>query len=311
MINLFLITFCLNLFLTNFLINIFRERNVRQYVLKDAPQTHLAKQGTPTMGGLAIIISIIFVLIFQRTYVNFNIYMILFLLISFGLIGMIDDLEKVFKRQNKGLKARHKFLLQIIVASIFVGILAAANHYGSVSGLLSHVPAFVYYIFIVLLIVGFSNAVNLTDGLDGLAAGNLLIAFIGIFLFTFFNSNYNLMMLSLVIMGTIFAFLWFNVNPAKIFMGDIGSLSLGAVLAGISILIHKELLLLILGIVFVIETLSVMLQVSYFKLTKGKRIFKMSPLHHHFELSGWTENKVVTRFWIIGVLALLIAMNFS
>ena len=310
MINIFLLTFFLCLILTNITINIFFQRNIKQYILKEAPKTHLAKAGTPTMGGVAILLSILVLILVQQAYLNFNVVICLFLIFGFAGIGLIDDLFKVFKRQNLGLKSGGKLLLQILVATVFVGLLASANHFSSVTGILRNLDPLVYYAFLVFIIVGASNAVNLTDGLDGLAGGTLLIAFVGLFYFSFLDSNYSLQVLIVTILGALFGFLWFNLNPAKIFMGDTGSLALGAGLAGLAIIMHKELALPFLGIVFVAEALSVIIQVTYFKLTHGKRIFKMSPLHHHFELSGWTENKVVLRFWIVGIVALLFTLNF-
>ncbi len=301
----------ISLFATNFVINFFKQRSIKQYILQDAPQTHMVKQGTPTMGGVAIIFTIVITLLIHKTYLSPFVIITLFLLLGYAAIGAFDDLKKVLNQQNLGLKATPKFILQILIASAFVGCLAASNHFASVSGVLGYLPPVVYYILLVFIIVGASNAVNLTDGLDGLAAGNLIIAFLGLMFFTFFQSDYNMLVMLLAVIGALFGFLWFNVNPARIFMGDTGSLALGAVLAGVAIIMHKELQLIILGIVFVFETLSVILQVSYFKLTKGKRIFKMSPLHHHFELSGWTEPKIVLRFWMVGIVATLIALNIG
>ena len=261
------------------------------------------------MGGVAILLSILVVLLTQPIHADPWVLLPFFLLIGYGLIGLIDDLQKVFQKQNKGLSGKHKIFFQIVVASIFVGLLAAANHYSTAPELLKQLGPIGYYLLLVFIIVGTSNAVNLTDGLDGLVAGNLLIAFLGLLLFSFYESNYQLLTFIVAILGALFGFLWFNINPARIFMGDTGSLSLGALLAGISIILHKELPLVILGIVFVAEALSVIFQVSFFKLTGGKRLFKMSPLHHHFELCGWTENKIVVRFWMIGILALLVTLG--
>ncbi len=311
MITLFFVTCFITLFFTNFVINIFRERNIRQYVLKDAPKTHMVKQGTPTMGGISMIAAILLVMGFQFHTLTPQVISILVLLVGFGFIGSIDDLSKVLQKQNKGLTSRQKLLMQIGVASIFSGLMAAGHHIETAAPMLRMLGPWVYYPFLAFIVVGASNAVNLTDGLDGLAAGNLIIAFLGLFWFSFLASNYPFLMLLIAIMAALGGFLWFNINPARIFMGDTGSLAMGAVLAGTAICLHKELILIVLGGVFVLETLSVILQVSYFKLTKGKRIFKMSPLHHHFELSGWTENKVVLRFWMIGILALLITLQWG
>ena len=310
LINIFLITFFTSLILTNISINFFYQQNVKQFVLKDAPKTHLIKEGTPTMGGLAIIVSILIFSVTQISSINYYLLCTIFLLVGFSLIGMIDDMQKIFAKQNKGLLAKQKLVMQVVVASIFVGLLAGGNHFAGASGILAAFGPVPYYIFLVFLVVGFSNAGNLTDGLDGLAAGNLIIAFFGLLFFAFIQTNYNMMIIIISIIGALFGFLWFNINPAKIFMGDTGSLSLGAIFAGIAIILHKELALILLGFVFVIETLSVMIQVSYFKISHGKRVFRMTPIHHHFELSGWTENKVVIRFWVIGIIALMLTLKF-
>jgi phospho-N-acetylmuramoyl-pentapeptide-transferase len=318
MTNIILLSFVISLFLTNILINIFRQSQVKQYILKESPETHLVKEGTPTMGGIAIIISVLFSLLiavlFFKYNLSYNVLFVLFLLISFAFIGLIDDLRKIKKQENKGISAKAKLFLQIIFASIFAGFFAVFNDFSTIQniqGSFQLVEIVLYYVFIVFLIVGTSNAVNLTDGLDGLATGLLIISFLGFAFFAFITTNASVLFLLAILIGSLFGFLWFNLNPAKIFMGDTGSLALGATLAGISILLDRELLLILLGFIFLIETLSVIIQVSYFRISKGKRIFKMSPIHHHFELSGWTENKIVTRFWIIGIIMLIIAIKIG
>lgn len=311
MTNIILISFVLSLFLTNVLINILKQTKTRQYILKDAPETHLVKEGTPTMGGVAILISVLASMLIFRSVIDFNILMLTFLLVSYSLIGMLDDWKKIKRKHNKGITAKFKFILQIIFASIFAGILAVSNSFVCIQGSLQCLPPILYYIFIVFMIVGTSNAVNLTDGLDGLATGTMIISLVGFAYFAFISTSITVLLFILVLIGTLLGFLWFNVNPARIFMGDTGSLALGAVLAGIAIVLHKELILIPLGFIFIIETLSVMLQVSYFKITKGKRIFKMSPIHHHYELCGWSENKVVLRFWLVSIIMLIIAIKIG
>ena len=225
MISTFLISCCLCLFLTNFAINYFRERHIKQYILRDAPKTHLIKEGTPTMGGVAILLSILVVLLTQPIHADPWVLLPFFLLIGYGLIGLIDDLQKVFQKQNKGLSGKHKIFFQIVVASIFVGLLAAANHYSTAPELLKQLGPIGYYLLLVFIIVGTSNAVNLTDGLDGLVAGNLLIAFLGLLLFilriqlpaTDLHRRY---------IRALFGFLWFNINPPNLY-GDTGSLRWG------------------------------------------------------------------------------------
>lgn len=311
MTGLFLISFIVGLILTNILINFFAHQNLRQFILKDSPTSHMAKEGTPTMGGVAIILSIMITVLFNRYLLDFNVIIVLFLLVSFGIIGMWDDLTKISKKHNRGLRAITKLILQVSIACAFTGFLASAGVFNEVMGFLSILPPFGYYLLVIFMIVGTSNAVNLTDGLDGLATGNLIIALIGFAFLAYLETNFHLLLFSLVVIGVLLAFLWFNLNPARIFMGDTGSLALGAMLAGIAVVMHKEIMLILLGIIFVIETLSVILQVTYFKITGGKRIFKMSPIHHHFELCGWSETKVVTRFWIIGIIALVVALQIG
>lgn len=311
MTNIILISFVLGLFLTNILINILKQAKMRQYILKDAPETHMVKEGTPTMGGLAILISALLSILIFRSTIDFNILMLTFLLVAYALIGILDDSNKIRKKQNKGMTAKVKIILQIAFASTFAGILAVSNNFVFIQGPLQFLPPILYYVFIIFMIVGTSNAVNLTDGLDGLATGVTIISLIGFAYLAFISTNITILVFILIMIGSLLGFLWFNINPARIFMGDTGSLALGAVLAGIAILLHKELMLIPLGLIFIIETLSVILQVSYFKITKGKRIFKMSPIHHHFELCGWSENKVVLRFWIVSIIMLIIAIKIA
>ncbi|MEI7941823.1 MAG: phospho-N-acetylmuramoyl-pentapeptide-transferase [Candidatus Riflemargulisbacteria bacterium] len=311
MTNIILISFVLGLFLTNILINILKQAKMRQYILKDAPETHMVKEGTPTMGGLAILISALLSVLIFRSSIDFNILMLTFLLVAYALIGILDDSNKIRKKQNKGMTAKVKIILQIAFASTFAGILAVSNNFVFIQGPLQFLPPILYYVFIIFMIVGTSNAVNLTDGLDGLATGVTIISLIGFAYLAFISTNITILVFILIMIGSLLGFLWFNINPARIFMGDTGSLALGAVLAGIAILLHKELMLIPLGLIFIIETLSVILQVAYFKITKGKRIFKMSPIHHHYELCGWSENKVVLRFWIVSIIMLIIAIKIA
>ena len=265
-----------------------------QSIREEGPQSHMKKTGTPTMGGLTFLISIIITSIIAIIFVDHSnpIILLLFVTIGFGLIGFIDDYIIVVKKNNQGLTSKQKFLAQIIIAVIFF-VLSDVFHLVHFTTDL-HIPfvnfdiplSFAYVIFIVFWQVGFSNAVNLTDGLDGLATGLSIIGFA---------------------MYAVMSFLPYNLNPAKVFMGDTGSLALGGIFATISIMLNQELSLILIGFVFVVETLSVMLQVASYKLTK-KRIFKMSPIHHHFELSGWGEWKVVTVFWTVGLITGLIGL---
>ncbi len=286
------------------LITVLKKKHVGQSIRSDGPKSHLNKAGTPTMGGIIIIIAIsIVVLTLVSDFTDAG--WVLFAILGFGIIGFIDDLLIIVSRKSLGLKAREKLFVQIVLA----GMLAFYIYSRAELGTQVVIPftdrwydlSFLYIPFAVIVIVGSSNAVNLTDGLDGLAAGTVAIA-AGAFLYISLQSgNMELAIVSAAIIGSCLGFSWFNAYPAQVFMGDTGALALGAGLAALSLLLKAELSLLIVGGVFVMETLSVVIQVVIYKLT-GRRLFRMSPLHHHFELGGWMETKVVTRFWIIGLL---------
>ena len=314
MLIIFFATLILGLFFTNFLINFLYQKKIQQSIREEGPKHHFVKSGTPTMGGLAIIITTLIILLLNKNLINHYVLLLTFLLVGFGLIGVIDDYLISVKRSNKGLKGYQKLSAQIFLALIFAGILTSLNHYEGTSGLLSSLGftnKWFYAGLIAFIIVGASNAVNLTDGLDGLAGGTSIITLIGLLWITHTSSNpqfYYIEIFLIILIAAILAFLWFNINPAKIFMGDTGSLSIGAVIGAVAILIHKELLLIILGGIFVIETLSVIIQVFSFKVF-GKRVFKMSPFHHHLELHGLTEINIVIKFWIIQILLVVIALN--
>lgn len=281
-----------------------------QTVREEGPKTHLKKNGTPTMGGIVIILTIVISMflsmcvyhtMYQIRFSFYEIFLLVFPLISFGLIGFIDDYLIVVKKNNKGLSPLKKLLLQIGFASVYFFIYLEAGFSTTISLFnLSFDFKWFYGIVILLIIVSSSNAVNLTDGLDGLSSGLLVIAFLSFMVLA--KDNKNVSLFCLVIVGALIAFLFFNYYPSKIMMGDTGSLALGATLGSVAILLKCELLLLIIGFVFVMETLSVILQVSYYKKTRGKRLFKMTPLHHHFELSGMKETNVVLMFYAIGLL---------
>lgn len=275
--------------------------NVGQAVRQEGPSSHFIKSGTPTMGGI-IFIPIILLLSWIFGAADNNIFSLLVLTFAFCLIGFFDDVIKILHKKNMGLSASQKIFLQILITLIWGYNLLFAGHEGNIQGWL-------YLPFIVFVIIAAANATNLTDGLDGLLAGCAVIAFFSYYLISLKLGNGNISSVCIIACGTIIGFLFFNFNPAKIFMGDTGSLSIGALIAGISILLHRELLLIIIGGVFVIETLSVIFQVASFKLI-GKRIFKMSPLHHHFELSGFSERRVVLGFWaaagVLGIIGALI-----
>ena len=280
-----------------------------QAIREEGPQSHMHKKGTPTMGGISFIIAIVISLIVAMFLDSSNIqYYILFIYttISFSIIGYIDDMLIVVKKKNDVLAPRKKLMLQIIFSVIFYILVTFI--YKDVNYI--HIPVFDYnlnisYFYIIFLVfwqTGFSNAVNLTDGLDGLATSVTIITTSTFALLAYKENNFPVLVFCLTIVGALVGFLLFNRNPAKIFMGDTGSLALGGILAAISVILHKEVAFLFIGLVYILETLSVIIQVAYFKKT-GKRIFKMSPLHHHFELSGYGEVKTVYIFVIIAVIS--------
>ena len=286
-----------------------------QSIREEGPQSHMKKTGTPTMGGLTFLISIIITSIIAIIFVDKSNPIILLLLVTigFGLIGFIDDYIIVVKKNNQCLTSKQKFLAQILIAVIFF-VLGDIFHLVNFATNL-HIPfthfdlplSFAYVIFIIFWQVGFSNAVNLTDGLDGLATGLSIIGFAIYAIMSFILDSPAIGTFCVIMVFALIGFLPYNLNPAKVFMGDTGSLALGGIFATISIMLNQELSLIFVGLVFVIETLSVMMQVASYKLTK-KRIFKMSPIHHHFELSGWGEWKVVTVFWTVGLISGLIGL---
>lgn len=302
---------------------------VGQYVREDGPQTHLKKAGTPTMGGTLIIIAVAAATLLWADLTNFFVWITLLVLIGFGLIGFIDDYLKQVIKRSKGLSGRGKLILQTLLATI-TGVLLVIhpgfNTQVTVPFLKFLTPdlGWWYVAFAVLVIVGASNAVNLTDGLDGLAIGPVTIAAAAYMIFVYVAGNVKLsdyLQIQYVagcgevtifcgaLIGAGLGFLWFNAYPAQVFMGDVGSLSLGGSLGAVAVLTKQEIVLVLVGGLFVIEALSVIFQVGYFKMTKGKRIFRMAPLHHHFELKGWPEPKVIVRFWIIAIALALISMS--
>lgn len=284
-----------------------------QSIREEGPESHLKKTGTPTMGGLVFLISIIVTVLLVAAFngeLTTQVVILLIVLFGYGLIGFLDDFIKVVLKRNLGLTSLQKLLAQIIIA-VLSFFLLRANGFDTALGIpftdASIELGWVYVLFIVFWLVGFSNAVNLTDGLDGLVAGTASIAFAAFGILAIVQQETGIALFTFAVAGGLIGFLVFNKYPAKVFMGDTGSLALGGALAMVSILLKQELLLLLIGLVFVIETASVILQVGSFKLRK-KRIFKMSPIHHHFELSGWSEWKVVTVFWGVGFISAAIAV---
>lgn len=282
-----------------------RKYKARQSIREEGPKSHRIKAGTPTMGGLFMLLAALLVIGGNHLY---DPSVLLLVLITFGhaLLGFLDDFIKAEKKRNLGLTARQKLLGQLILSIVFC--FGCVEYLGLPTSISIpfidtdiSIGAF-YYPFVVLVVVGASNAVNLTDGLDGLAAGCCIIAFGAYALFCYWSGMPDLTAFALIIAGCCAGFLVYNYHPAKIFMGDTGSLALGGAIAGIAVITRTELLLVFLGLIFVVEALSVILQVASFQLT-GKRIFKMSPIHHHFELCGWNEVRVVWTFWLVELFA--------
>jgi len=294
-------------------INILSRLKLRQTVSEDVPERHREKQGTPTMGGLIILLGA-GVGTAIRWVAYPKVLAAVLLIIGYAILGFVDDYLIVSRGRSLGLKARHKLLGQFVLAAAFLWWVYANRvlntsvvHFGN--GIALDL-GWVYYPLAVLMIVGMSNAVNLNDGLDGLAAGLTAITGLALGTLVFPALEGGLSIIAWALAGGCVGFLWYNTNPAKVFMGDTGSLSIGAGMAAIAVLGKAEFFYLLIGIVFVIEAVSVMIQVASFKLT-GKRIFKMTPIHHHFELSGWPEQRIVVRFWIAGGLAALAVLAWA
>jgi len=323
-----------------------RQFQIGQYIREEGPKSHMKKAGTPTMGGILIIISIVVPTLLWANLRNPYVWIALFGLISFGLIGFWDDYAKIRRKQNLGLTVKQKFFFQVL-AAMMVGFILLVLHANKAYSTSINVPflktfkpdllieplahnwytyplAFLgFYTFMVLVIVGASDAVNLTDGLDGLAIGLMIIASGAMTALTYVTGHAQfaeyldlarlpgaseLTVFCAAMVGASLGFLWYNAHPAEIFMGDVGSLALGGALGVVAVLIKQEVLLVFIGGVYVIEALSVILQVGSYKLRK-KRIFKMAPIHHHFEALGWPESRIITRFWIAGLVMALFALT--
>jgi phospho-N-acetylmuramoyl-pentapeptide-transferase len=330
-----------------FVIERLREFQIGQYVREDGPQTHLKKGGTPTMGGVLIVISILVPTLLWADLSNMAVWIAVLSTLAFGAIGFADDYIKVVRKRSKGLSVWEKLGLQFVASAGVAVALLRLEGRGSYSSRLmvpfvkrfrpdlvwdwmGHIPhmhwlAFLpFVLFVMVVIAGSSNAVNLTDGLDGLAIGCTIIAAGALAVLTYvsghvvFSDYLELDRMPLVSEVTIFCgsmvgasigFLWYNAHPAEVFMGDVGSLALGGAIGTVAVIIKQELLLPFIGGVFILEAVSVILQVGSYKLRNGKRIFKMAPLHHHFELMGWSESKVIVRFWIMALVFALFALT--
>ena len=330
-----------------FVIDRLRRFQIGQYIREEGPQSHQKKGGTPTMGGVLICISILVPTLLWSDLSNPFVWLVMFSTLAFGAIGFADDYIKVVQKRNLGLTSRQKLFFQFIVSAAIAIALLVLRGEGAYSTRLM-VPfvkglrpnliidsllsthyfawlAFVPFVIFVMLVITFSsNAVNLTDGLDGLAIGCTIIAAGALTVLTYvsghavFSDYLELQRMPMVselvifcgaMVGASIGFLWYNAHPAEIFMGDVGSLALGGAIATVAVVIKQELLLPFIGGVFIMEAVSVMLQVGSYKLRNGKRIFKMAPLHHHFELMGWSESKVITRFWIMALVFALFALT--
>lgn len=303
------IAFLITVLASPIFIPFLRRLKFGQSIREEGPKSHMKKSGTPTMGGLMIVLSIVATTVIMIGKITTNTLasdsgLLLMVLIGFAVLGFIDDYIKVVLKRNLGLTAKQKLIGQIAIAVLFYIILRTREFptYLGIPGTeIQFDLGWTYILLVIVMIVGSSNAVNLTDGLDGLLAGTAVIAFGAFGILAWSIGNMEVTIFSLAVVGALLGFLVFNAHPAKVFMGDTGSLALGAAIAAISILTKMEILLAIIGGIFVLEALSVMIQVAYFK-TKGKRIFLMSPLHHHYELKGWSEWRVVTTFWMVGFL---------
>ncbi|MEJ2096093.1 MAG: phospho-N-acetylmuramoyl-pentapeptide-transferase [Deltaproteobacteria bacterium] len=302
---------------------------IGQYIQEDGPQSHYTKAGTPTMGGLLIIGAVMVSTLLWANLTSSYIWIALLIIAGYGAIGFTDDYLKILKKQNKGLTAGKKFFYQSVLGLIVGGLLYLNPDFDT----RVTVPFFKnispnlgwgYVVFATLVIVGTSNAVNLTDGLDGLAIGPVTIAAVTYMIFAYVSGhikiaeylqiNYvagsgELSVLCGAMGGAGLGFLWFNTYPAQMFMGDVGSLSLGGALGTVAVVTKQEILMVLVGGLFVVEALSVIFQVGFFKMTNGHRIFRMAPLHHHFELKGWPEPKIIVRFWIIAIALALLSMS--
>lgn len=307
------ISFIITLVFAPFFIPILRKLHFGQYIREEGPKSHFKKAGTPTMGGVIFLVGMtggILIMASKYHMATPDTYMLLLVTLGFGLIGFIDDFIKIVMKRNMGLTSKQKMLGQFIIAIAFL-LIVTRFHYstyltfpGTTWMINLH---WLYPFFAVFLLIGVPNATNLTDGMDGLLSGLASVAFAAYAMIASFSMNLGVAAFSAVMLGALLGFLIFNAHPARVFMGDTGSLAIGGALAGMAILTKTEILLAVIGGVFAIETLSVIIQVVSFKTT-GRRVFKMSPIHHHFELSGWSEWKVVTVFWLVGLLLAIIGI---
>lgn len=315
-----LVSFVVTLFSIPLFIKFMKKEHIAGQQMHEDVHQHEKKAGTPTMGGVifvavSLVVSLVGILLSHRHTSTFSVLWLVFLL--YAMIGFFDDFLKIFHHRNEGFKAWQKFVLQIItgiLAYLFIGFPEGQGNSLNFFGYSLHLGIF-FIVFLIIWLVGWSNAVNLTDGLDGLASICVVISLAAFGIIAIANHQWDVLMMILTVIGGLLAFFIFNKKPALIFMGDVGSLALGALLAAISVVLRAEWTLLLIGVIYVIETLSIMIQVSYFRLTHGKRIFRMAPIHHHFELGGfsgygegWSEWKIDEFFWLITAIASIIAV---
>ncbi len=318
----------LSLALGPWFINRLRSLQLGQVVRDDGPQTHKKKSGTPTMGGALILFALLMAVLLWGDLKNIGLWIVMFVTVGNGMIGWVDDYRKVVHKNTKGLSARQKLFFQFLVAGVAAWLIQTYTDVDTNLALpfFKHlvIPlGYLYVPFAMLVIVGSANAVNLTDGLDGLAIGSVITTSATFAIFAYVAGNAKiaeyleiphipgsgeLTVFAAAMAASGLGFLWYNAHPAQVFMGDVGSLSLGGAIGSLAVVTKNEILLLVVGGVFVMEAISVMVQVASFK-TRGKRVFKMAPIHHHFELKGWPEPKVIVRFWIISILLSLIALS--
>ncbi len=306
-----------------------QELQIGQTIREDGPSSHQAKSGTPTMGGILIIFAVIISTLLWANLTMKSVWIVVMVTVGFGLIGFVDDYLKISRHNSKGLAGNIRLALEIAIA-LFVSVIMFLNTGFSTNVTIPFFKTVLpdlgwgYVLFSTFVIVGAANAVNLTDGLDGLAISPIITCFMTYLLFAYFAGNFRIASylqipyvagtgeLSIfcgAVVGAGLGFLWYNSYPAQVFMGDVGSLSLGGALGFVAVITKQEILLAIVGGIFVIETFSVIFQVAWFKLSHGKRIFRMAPIHHHFELKGWPEPKVIVRFWIVSILLALVAVS--
>ncbi|MFP4465572.1 MAG: phospho-N-acetylmuramoyl-pentapeptide-transferase [Candidatus Goldiibacteriota bacterium] len=323
--------FVLTLIIGDFVIKKLKKMKINQVIRKEGPKKHRIKQGTPTMGGIMILFSFIISIALWGRFDNSYVWIVIMAAVLFAGIGFIDDYMKL-KVGTRGMPGKIKLTLQFLSAFAVIGVFIYFSG-TKIEGITNvdipfikdpfYLPMWLYVIFTALVIAGWSNAVNLTDGLDGLATGLSLFVFVTLVIMAYIIGNVNMSEYLLIthilqsseltvvcaaFVGALLGFLWFNSYPAQVFMGDVGALMLGGVIGTIAILIKQEILLLIVGMIFVVEVLSVILQVTSYKMTK-KRIFKMAPLHHHYQLKGISEPKIIMRFWIVAIIVLLFTLS--